>query len=162
MNPKHYSILSTLGRQHRDESGKYTFALVYEEISRYNIWQQSNNPIYEINKPGGNYKVPGYNRIDIKADRVHSDCTFGGLVTDPDNGNTLLYGCPGGTNWFFSIGYTGKHSDYTLIPSNDTNVKEVSLWVKLTVFKGLLTCNPLPAPFIKYSLIITPILFLDF
>lgn len=153
-------MLSALGRQHRDEDGKFTFALIYDEIKGYNIWQQSNNPIHEIDAGGRNYFVSGYNPIDIKANRSDPLCTFGGLV-NPRFQNVLLHGCPGGTNWYFAIGYNGKTTNYPKIPSNETNVNIVSLWVKILVFKDIFSCLCNYASFFSSRLLIYPFISME-
>lgn len=138
-NPNRYSLLSTLGRHHRDSDGKYTFALVYDELSLYNIWQQSNNPIHEQNVVGNFYNVSGYNPIELNIFRSDEYCTFGGLV-NAQKRNLLLHGCAGSTSWFYAIGYTGKIEHTPKIPSNHTSVNIVSLWVKYNIIEPRITC----------------------
>lgn len=139
-DPTRYSLLSSLSREHRDKDGKFTFALLYPELKIHNIWQQSENPI-NIQDPYSDnihhFNVSGYNPIDIKADRNEKYCIWGGLLLS-ETTVSLLDGCPGGYNWYFSIGYNGQASDYpNAIPSNNKPVKIVSLWVKVSD-----TCAP--------------------
>ena len=124
--PGRYSIIKQHGRKHRDSEGKFTFALVYEELNLYNIWQQNNNPLFEIEKPGGHYFVSGYNCSDCQA--KNSD--WGGLVRS-NHSNVLLDGCPGSGSWFYALGQTKEMEGWTTIPAIRQGVNYVSLWVKL-------------------------------
>lgn len=76
-----YSILSNISDLYRDSDKKFTFALVYDELQIYNIWQQTNNPLNEEAQwPGYHYNVTGYNPIRILAGKVNDYCTWGGLL----------------------------------------------------------------------------------
>lgn len=113
---------------YRDFDKKFTFALVYDELQIYNICQQTNNPMNEEAQKSYNYNVTGYNPIRISG-KVNDYCTWGGLVL-----TTYIDGCPGGASWFYSIGYTGAHWQYTgYIPSNIKPVNYVTLWVKVPI-----------------------------
>lgn len=135
--PNKYSILNKISDVHRDEDNKFIFLMIYEEQKQYNSWQQSNNPIYEKPTQSNNnfYEVPGYNKIEIRAGKSSFNCKWGGLLLSSSPDGSYLDGCPGGKDWFYSIGYTGlpwSTSKYTKIPSNaEPGVKSVSLWVKI-------------------------------
>lgn len=139
-----YSILTEIDDEFRDYDNKFTFALVYPELNLYNIWQQTNNPLNESEKSDNNihYKVEGYNNITILADRNETQCEWGGLtLSSTDN---LIDGCPGGSTWFFTIGYVGTTwNGYPKIPSNNQGVDIVSLWVKVIndKYQVMQTCN---------------------
>lgn len=127
-----YSTLTEIDDEFRDYDNKFTFALVYPELNLYNIWQQTNNPLLENKKWSDNnhYKVEGYNNITILADRNSTACVWGGLTLN--HSDNLIDGCPGGYDWFFTIGYVGQEWETTdKIPSNDSKVNIVSLWVKV-------------------------------
>ncbi|EAY08470.1 hypothetical protein TVAG_145500 [Trichomonas vaginalis G3] len=128
-----YSILNEINDEFRDNDRKFTFALFYPELKLYNIWQQSNNPLNEPKKWTTNnyYKVQGYRNFTTLADRKHEKCNWGGLVLS--HTENLIDGCPGGEDWYFTIGYVGRpwFSVTDKIPSNDSPVNVVSMWVKV-------------------------------
>ena len=164
-----YSILSELSDSERDSDFKFTFVLYYPELLTYNYWQQSNNPINETDKvTSGNslYNVTGYRPIRLLANRQYNSCTFGGLLLSSLQAYTYLDGCPGGNNWFFSIGryhsIDSRWPHYYLMPSNDLAVSEVSLWVKVSKNKFELfdSCNMNRCKFsISYSYFLVFVLF---
>ena len=128
-----YSILNEINDEFRDNDRKFTFALFYPELNLYNIWQQSNSPLNERKKwtTNNHYKVEGYNNITILADRNDSACVWGGLTLS--HSGSLIDGCPGGADWYFTIGYVGEPTHFikNKIPSNDAKVGVVSLWIKV-------------------------------
>lgn len=142
--PLRYSILNEISDIHRDSDHKFTFALVYDEHNTYNIWQQSNNPLYEQidTTKHGHYNVTGYNPIDIPGFTSYSQCTWGGLLISSNPSGALIDGCPGGGDWVYAIGYTGifwndngrYNSTFNRIPSNQLpGTVAVSLWVKVKI-----------------------------
>ena len=142
-----YSILTEINDEFRDKDHKFTFALIYPEIKLYNIWQQSNNPLSENKKWTTNnyYYVEGYQNITILAKRNEDYCRWGGLLLS--HSESLIDGCPGGQEWFYTIGYVGRGWGPTeqnfLIPSNNDGVNIVSLWVKVIddKYKIILSCQ---------------------
>ncbi|EAY10771.1 hypothetical protein TVAG_121750 [Trichomonas vaginalis G3] len=141
-----YSIPTEVTDEFRDQDNKFTFALVYPEINLYNIWQQTNNPLNERPKAANNshYYVEGYYNITILANRNETNCIWGGLLLS--HTENLMDGCPGGKDWFYTIGYVGtgwRADKQLLIPSNDSGVNIVSLWVKVIddKYKVMLTCK---------------------
>lgn len=136
LDPNKYSILSSISNEHRDKTGKFTFALIYPEYpQKYNIWRQQNNPLNEIKIRNDNaymYNVTGYDIIKIKADSSGIDCKWGGLITSTAN-NCIVDGCPGGAGWWYSIGYYKLNPAHSNSPAfYSTHVNIVSLWVQVT------------------------------
>ncbi|EAY08473.1 gp3-related protein [Trichomonas vaginalis G3] len=148
-----YSILNEINDEFRDNDRKFTFALFYPEINLYNIWQQSNSPLNEPKKWTNNnhYKVAGYQNLTILADRQDSYCVWGGLALS--HTENLIDGCPGGKDWYFTIGYVGTEWNYVRnkIPSNDSKVNIVSLWVKVIEDKYKILHSCIQNYFIKMN-----------
>lgn len=133
-----YSILSKVGDRYRGPDGNFTFALIYDEYNAYNVWTQYYNPLYDAKKNSDNkpYKVKGFRSITNLANMADDYCVWGGLVRSHTQEDTIIDGCPGGSDWFFAIGLTAKGSQSwdgkSLIPAfdNDRPAHYVSLWVK--------------------------------
>jgi len=109
--------------------GKYEFLLQYPELSGFNRWKQTINPILETK--AGKTVVNGYQGIHID----WSGWYWGGLAR-----STFSFSCVDGSiatgNWYYTIGtyagsaYTPKFPGPAYSNTDDIRVNEVYLWVK--------------------------------
>jgi hypothetical protein len=108
-----YSILDKLENFRKD--GIFTLKINWPlNKSIYNIWSQTSN---FTSQP-----VAGYTPINIQA----TENLWGGL--EYNGGITFADGTVNHVNWYYSIGSTGAWNN--AIPSNNSAVTEVDLWVK--------------------------------
>lgn len=131
-----YSILGNLSNLHKDSESKYTFAIVYDEIKTYNVWKQTNMPLDEIEYLDNKtlYNATGYEPVKIRANRMGTDCIFGGITVSKHKSKTYFDGCPGGDTWYFSIGYTGASwANAPKIPANSQGVTYMTMWAKIPI-----------------------------
>ena len=130
LNSKKFSILKNITDKYKINNF-FEFLLEYPEVSGYNQWKQSLNPIDNIEN--SNPTALGYIPISISWNAWN----WGGLVLSSSSSWTLLDGSVGVSNWYYSVGsyFNTHYKPYFPGPaftnSDDYRVSEVYLWVKL-------------------------------
>lgn len=112
------SILYSL-ENYRNSNNQFEFLLEYSDLSGYNRWVQTSNPLKTSES------VSGYKKIKLSWE----DNGFKGLAKS-NYGKTLLDGSVGSGNWFYSIGATQVWNGG--IPGPNTSIKgSTDLWVRI-------------------------------
>lgn len=133
-----FSILGDIN-DHPDEwkiNDIFEFLLIYPGKTGFNRWKQTIFPLSEDSSLLSD-KVTGFE--DVSCSWITNK--WGGLakITTPiwdDESSqiipSLLKGTIGSINWFYSIGYYGKHANFkNSMPSNDGETTEVELWIRI-------------------------------
>lgn len=112
-----YSVLDTL-EEYRNANGEFEFLLEYPELTGYNRWKQTSNPITTEES------VTGYDAVSI----TWGDYYWGGLCKSSSS-STFIDGAVNNSKWHYAI---GAHVAWNSgIPSTSTPVDEVYLWVRI-------------------------------
>lgn len=120
------SVLSYLNN-YKGKNG-FEFLLEYSNLSGYNRWIQSTNPL-ETEKKSSMTKVPGYEAISISWNYYN----WGGLAKS-NSGKALLDGSIDSSNLFYAIGSTTSWNGGIPGP-NQAITGSVDLWVRVDNLK---------------------------
>ena len=125
LDPNKFSLLKRIDDSFKID-GKFEFLLKYPNLTGYNHWTQTVNPI----KAQPNTEN-GYVPIEIKWDN-----NFWHGLSLSNHVTSYLDGSPNADTWFYSIG-TNEYNTNEFIPGSDWVVdgkylKEVNLWIKVT------------------------------
>ena len=116
-NNTKYSILDLLNNF--KSMNRFTFKLIWPEVTEKNIWSQQTNPTYFTG-------IKGYRGISID-----SSVNFWGGLEFSDNVSSFIDGSVEHSNWYYAIGSTAAWSDG--IPSSHsistTGLNEVQLYI---------------------------------
>ena len=119
------------------EKKKYEFLLEYPEISGFNRWKQTSNPLKSKTVSGFEY-----NPSEIAWSNL-----FDGLAKY--SSSAFLAGCPNEGWWHFAIGAYSNFTAADTFPGpvlGSFYVKEVRLWIRIANFSNIIcfdvcTCN---------------------
>jgi len=125
-----YSILHTLGDEHRGEDGKFLFKMVWPRSQQQEqVWRQSSNPMTDAQ-----CKVEGYESVSTP----HTARNWGGLeacspsaLLDGSSSRTegeKLEGAVGRRAWY-AIGVTGLTGSGKEAPDSQTQIRGPGIWV---------------------------------
>ena len=115
-----WSILGMLPNFYNSSWGGYEFLLEYPSLGTYNRWRQTSDPLL------ASQSVSGYSAVNVSM----TQNSWGGLALSSTKGtSTIIDGSPGATTWYYAIGQQAAYSGG--IPSNDSAVQEVYLWVRI-------------------------------
>ena len=125
--PSRYSILYSINPRMRRESG-YEFLLEYPEITGYNRWLQSENPMRE-NKNCESNQTIGYTPINVtwKTD------FFAGLSLSLAREESLLDGSQNCGYGWYALGYPNVY--YGAVPGPSRIVNKTRLWIRVSSFQ---------------------------
>lgn len=116
------------------KNNNYEFLLQYPDynISQYNRWKQTNNPLNEFvtTTTNGDGKAAGYEAVHIDWNTNY----WGGLTRQNSDASsiasTYLSGSVGHTNWFFAIGCVSAWNGGIPGP-NVAIIGRAQLWVRI-------------------------------
>jgi len=118
-----YSILEQIDSKYLD-NGKYEFLLEYPELTGYNRWKQTNNPVDEIEQEGKN--ASGYIPISISWSNIY----WGGLVKSKVPETYIEGSSQSQIHAWYSIGCFSKQYS-PQFPGPGIKVSRVILWVRI-------------------------------
>ena len=121
-----FSILGMINNEYKIEN-KFEFLLEYPQISGYNHWNQSINPLLDLEVPS--QQATGYNPISI----TWSQSSWGGLVKSMPGSGTIIDGSAGDGMWYYAIGCThSSWSSFNFPGPDGLAVNEVNLRIRIT------------------------------
>jgi len=147
--PQKFSILKTIDDRFK-YNNKFEFLLEYPEVSGYNRWRQSLNPLYD--NEVANQKATGYEPISISWTGEY----WGGLVRTTLSSASfpcLIDGSAGNERWWYAIGLISPQFSPNIpgpsyaTSSNSILLKKVKLWVRIDNTKIPYPSHPNPKSF---------------
>ena len=120
-----YSLLSNLEsfRYH----GYFEFLLEYPEITGFNRWTQSSNPVLSSN-------VIDYHPVGKLS---WDEFSWGGLALSSNPPFSLIDGTPSDNSWFYAIGQFKSWEIGILAgPTQSAQISKVKLWCRIEPFSN--------------------------